>query len=210
MALDQKALQKERAKREAKRKQAKQGSSGLLGALSGAREWVSATKAPVADVFVPTHLFETGIGTVWLSRELADGRYAAAGILIDVYCLGAKNALHKIFERSEYPEVIASVLAGPDQEFERQHPACARKLVEGAVAYARDLGFEPHPDYRLAQMIFGDIDPSACPVKFTFGRDGKPLYMKGPNETPAMQRRILSQLERRCGPGGFDYYIEVH
>jgi hypothetical protein len=25
-------------------------------------------------------------------------------------------------------------------------PACARKFVEGAVAYARDLGFPPHAD----------------------------------------------------------------
>lgn len=150
------------------------------------------------------------MGTVWFRRQLADGRFAAAGVLIDGFCLGAKNAFHKIFERIEYPAVMESVLAGPDQTFERQHPAYARKLVEGAVAYARDLGFEPHPDYRLAQMIFGDVDASACPVKFTFGRDGKPLFMNGPNETPAMQRRILSQLERRCGPGGFEYYIELH
>jgi len=67
----------------------------------------------------------------------------------------------------------------------------------------------PHADYRIARLIFGDIEPNACPVRFTFGQNGKPFYIDGPNDTPAIKRRILNQLERRCGPGGYDYLITV-
>jgi hypothetical protein len=56
---------------------------------------------------------------------------------------------------------------------ERQHRSCARKLVEEALACAKDLGFEPHADYRIARFIFGDIEANACPARFTFDQNGK-------------------------------------
>lgn len=80
-------------------------------------------------------------------------------------------------------------------------------LVEGAVAYARDLGFDPHVDYRIAKAIFGDVDAAAWPVKFAFGQDDKPFYVSGPHDSLSMQRRIVTQLERRCGTDGFHYMI---
>ncbi|EXJ15843.1 hypothetical protein D779_1067 [Imhoffiella purpurea] len=128
---------------------------------------------------------------------------------MDVFCLGVKNALYKICEASEYPEILARIHSNPAESMERQHPSCARKLVEEALVYAKDLGFEPHADYRIARLIFGDIEGHACPASFLFGKNGKPFYVNGPNDTPAIQRRILKQLERRCGPGGYDYLMMV-
>jgi hypothetical protein len=154
-------------------------------------------------------LFEVGIGSVWLSRQLPDGRYAFAGIVVDVFCLGVKNAMYNIMEEDAYRAALTRIQATTEEALERQEPACARKLVEGAVAYAKDLGFEPHPDYRIARLIFGDIDTADCATEFTYGREGKPLYTNGPNENAAMQRRIVNQLARRCGPGGYEYYLEV-
>jgi hypothetical protein len=209
MALDQKALQKKRAKRDKKRRQAKAKSGGISTALSVAREWARVGQAPIADVFMPANLFDQGIGTVWLSRRLPDGRYAIAGILVDVFCLGVKNVLYKIAEAAEYPEILSLIHSNPEESLERQHPSCARKLVEEAITYAKDLGFEPHADYRIARLIFGDIEAQVCPVGFDFGQNGKPFYINGPNDTPAIQRRILKQLERRCGPGGYHCLMMV-
>jgi hypothetical protein len=58
-------------------------------------------------------------------------------------------------------------------------------------------------------LTFGDIDAGACLVSFNFGKGGKPFYINGSNDTPAMQRRIVKQLERRCGPGAYDYLAMV-
>ena len=66
---------------------------------------------------------------------------------------------------------------------ENAHPACVRKLIEGAVNYARALDFEPHRDYRLARKIFGDIKSEDCAVEYTYGHEGKPYYISGPNES---------------------------
>jgi hypothetical protein len=88
-------------------------------------------------------------------------------------------------------------------------PAAVRKLVEGAVAYARGFGFAPHPDYYKACPIFGDIDAAACTEQFEFGKDGKPFFIAGPNETPERCRRIMQILERSCGPGGSTFLIPM-
>jgi hypothetical protein len=205
MALDRNALQKKRAKREAKRKVARKAASGSPGSLSATREWTLAASAPIVDVFVPAMIFEAGIGTVWMSRHLPDGRYAIVGILVDIWCLGVKNAMYKIMDSSEYTGLLKDIHSNPYEQPQPQSPAYARKLIEDALAYAADLGFEPHPDYRIARLILGDIDTAECPESFVFGKGGKPFYVNGPNDTPSMQRRTLKQLERRCGPDGYHY-----
>ncbi len=214
MPLDQKKLQKKRAKREQKRKQAKSGNAGGGGLLSFASDWARAARAPIKDCFVPVGLFDQGIGTLWISRELADGRCAIAGFLLDVYCLGVKNALCNILEPDRYQQLLtqikqASTRLHGSQSMESMHPSCARKLVEQSLAYALDLGFKPQADYRIAKLILEDIDASACPMSFTFGKDGKPFYCDGPNDTPAMKKSIIKQLERRCGPGGYDFLVSI-
>lgn len=210
--MDQKKLQKKRAKRERKRRQAKTVSGGGQGVMAFSRDWARVAQGEIADVLVPADLFDRGMGTLWFSRKLPDDRHAIVGFLLDVYCLGVKNALYKITEVGEYPDLLEQVLApAPGQwespRWERMHPSCARKLIEQAVAYAKDLGFEPQADYRVARMILGEVDASACPQSFTFGKDGKPWYIDGPNDTPAMKKRIVKQLERRCGPDGYRYLI---
>ena len=73
-------------------------------------------------------------------------------------------------------------------------PACLAKIVKGAVEYAQSFGFPPHPDYRHASTLLEGIDPSTCPNEFTFGRDGKPFYIQGPNESFAQAEAIAQRL----------------
>ena len=68
----------------------------------------------------------------------------------------------KIMETREYQGALERIFSATREGHEQQHPAYARKLVEGAMADARDLGFDPHVDYRIAKAIFGDVDAAAC------------------------------------------------
>ena len=78
-------------------------------------------------------------------------------------------------------------------------PACLVKIVKGAVEYAQSFGFVPHPDYRHAAMLLDGIDPSSCPNQFEFGRDGKPYYIQGPNESVAEAKAISQRIESLGG-----------
>ena len=55
-----------------------------------------------------------------------------------------------------------------------------------------------------AKEIFGDIDASVCPVKYIYGKDGKPFYMNGPYESPADVQKIINTLTEKCGVNGFN------
>jgi hypothetical protein len=59
----------------------------------------------------------------------------------------------------------------------------------------------------MIETIFGDVDADDCTETFTFGRDGKPWFVNGPNDTPARVRAIKRILEQTAGPGGFGYVI---
>lgn len=147
------------------------------------------------------------MGYVLISRKLPDGRIAFGAFLLDVFCLGVKNAFPGITPPEDYAEMRESL--GSTMELVSIEPACARKLTEGAVAYARDLGLPPHADYRKTQPIFGNVDPSACPHEYAYGKDGKPVFIAGPDDSPARCRRIISVLTDRLGPDRFEYTVPL-
>jgi hypothetical protein len=74
--------------------------------------------------------------------------------VVDVFCLGVKNALFRVLSEFDYDTLKTSLMAShEDQAFESIHPACARKLVEGAVAYAEELSFSCHFEFRLFELL---------------------------------------------------------
>jgi hypothetical protein len=166
---------------------------------------------PIHECLIPDNLFEVGVGSILVSRKTPDGRIAFSAFVVDVYCLGVKNAFFKLITKSEYDlkYKMSMIAAQGGAAFKPVIPECVRKLIEGAVAYAAELGFSYHPDYKNAEGIFGDIDSSSCPENFTYGKDGKPFYMRGPHETKAQAQRIVEQLHKHCGEGGYHFLIAL-
>ena len=157
----------------------------------------------------PSDLFTQGIGWVIIARFKSGGQRTEAGIfLLDVFCLGAKLAVYEVVDTHDYQRRIRDHYVGsfPMANIE---PACARKLVEQAVQYAKGLGFTPHSDYRKAARVLGGLQVAQCHREFTFGYRGKPFYHRGPRETEAQARRIIEQLHARCGPGNYDYLVRL-
>jgi len=162
--------------------------------------------APVYECQIPKNLFKDGMGNVMIARELPSGELAMAMCLLDVFCLGVKDLACGVVEVPVYHRRTHFTTDG---SYEAISPANLRALVEGAVEYARQLGLPPHPDYPNACRIFAGIDPLLADRVFTYGSDGKPLYISGPHDTKARSRQILAALERACGPGGFDFMLFV-
>jgi hypothetical protein len=206
MSLDprkrQKKKEKQAAKRKAKHRELVGGSS-----TAGAVNMASAASFPIHDCWISESLWSGGIGYVGLSRELPDGSIACAMFLVDRYCLGIKNVLSKKVGRFTYGSMVQRL--GSETGTQDTAPAAARKFIDQAVDYARSLGFSPHADFLRAYAIFGDIDASACTDEFEFGKEGKPFFISGPNETTARCRQIVNTLEERCGPDGYHYLVGI-
>jgi hypothetical protein len=206
MPTDPRKRQKKLERRAAKRKSkhhvlVKEKNAGLPQRMADAASY------PIVDCGVSDSLWDMGMGSVWLSRQLPNGSIAVAIFLLDRYCLGVKNALADITGRFTYESKYMNDLRGRGR---KMAPEAARKLVESAVEYARRLGFAPHADYHKARPIFGDIDASTCTEEFEFGKDGKPFFIAGPHDSPQRCREIMNTLRMSCGPGGSHFLIPVN
>ena len=146
----------------------------------------------------------SGLVGVVAARETrrSGGEVSVAAYLVDPYCLGVKDALppRRMSERKlhRWVDDFFDSFEGPPVEAPIE---LARHLVWGAVDYARELGFEPHPDLRLAS---GQLGPLDGPCAIGFGRDGKPYYVQGPHDDAG---RILRTLERTVGRDNFHFLV---
>jgi hypothetical protein len=146
-----------------------------------------------------------GLVTALVARRRRHRHSATVCVyLLDVYCLGVKNAMgpdkvkdqalrrltDHAFSGYQRPPIAASI-------------ELVRDLVLGAAEYARRLGFAPHPDFEQARAHLG---PWTGPSAITFGCNGKPTYIAGPHDNPD---QIIRTLRRAVGRNGFSYTIGV-
>lgn len=178
-----------------------------LSTVSLAGKVRAAAKGPVVRCLMPSHLFKAGVGMIIIARGLPSGLLGCGFFLVDAFCLGVKDAFYREIGEDDLQSRLdaqADVQGHVDAA-----PACARKLVRDAVAYAADLGLAAAKDYRAIEAIFGDVDADECAETFTFGKDGKPFFVAGPFDTPARIRIVTRTLQARCGDKGWDYLIEL-
>jgi hypothetical protein len=144
-----------------------------------------------------------GLVTALVARRRRHRRGATVCVyLLDVYCLGVKNAMgpdnldnHRVHRLTE------RVFSGYETQPVAAPLELVRDLVFGAADYAHRLGFRPHPDFDQARAHLGQW---SGPSAITFGRNGKPTYISGPYDNP---ERVLATLHRTVGPNGFGFTI---
>jgi hypothetical protein len=191
-ARQQKKIAKQKARRSAKRFTLHQRTSkDPTVRLQQAERW------PVVRAVMAAELWNEGLGSLVIARQEPEGGLVMAVFLVDAYCLGVKNAFWRPGSAGDLDELIRRV--EQSQKTVPIEPACLVKIVKGAVEYARSFGFSPHPDYHHAAMLLEGIDPSTCAREFTFGKDGKPFYIQGPNESFAQAEAIMRRIVEAGG-----------
>jgi hypothetical protein len=186
-ARQQKRAAKQKAKRSEKRaREFRRTSTDPTIRLAGARKW------PVVQAVAASELWGGGIGYLAIARRESEGQLVFGVFLVDVFCLGVKNAFWEVGTIHDFKELIERM--EKTQTMRTIEPACLVKIVNGAVEYAQSFGFPPHPDFRHAAMVLDGIDAAACPQQFTYGRDGKPFYVQGPHESSARAEAITQRI----------------
>jgi hypothetical protein len=164
---------------------------------------MDAAKAPDFTCFATEALFDVGMGWVVAARYLPSGSVAASFFLVDAWFLGVKDAFFAVLSPQKFEEQIEV----QEYQLALMDPPVARKLLRNAAAYAASLGVPPNEDYAEAELIFGDVP--LAEEAFTFGKDGKPLYVSGPNDTPALMRRMMTKFAKEMSPEDFDTGLEA-
>jgi hypothetical protein len=143
---------------------------------------------------------EGGLIQVCITRLLPNDKLLVVIFLVDLGCLGIKSVIAKKLTAVELQQML-SLTPTP---YERCDPALAVKVVTTGHDYAAELDLKPAPEYQLASLIFGDIDPDSCAEEIKTGKDGKPFFVAGPDDDVHV---ILNHLTDRLGPEGFDYMV---
>lgn len=205
MARKRKKRKKARRRTVGRRKKkgtSRRGRSRAHPALRMAGRW------PLHEVLLTRGWREPGeIVQILVARRSGFGQIATGAFLVDLGCLGVKSAFASLFSsREEYEFELRRQMTSA-QPMARADLNLVAKIIREGIAYARQLGFSPDPDYRDAMVVLGDADPDACTTEIPLGgEDGKPLFVAGPyDDVPA----IMDKLTEKCGPDGFTYMVPL-
>jgi hypothetical protein len=161
--------------------------------------------SPIHKCLINRSAFASGTVTIIVARTLPLGRFGVASFLVDLLCRGVKDAFFRVMPARDFDNAFSGLNAR--DPLEPIEPSAARKLVHGAVEYAASIGLPPTPAYADIEPIFGDTP--LADERFTYGKNGKPLYLPGPSDTPRVVKRVLKTLSDKLGADGFDYVVPL-
>jgi hypothetical protein len=124
-----------------------------------------------------------GLAGVVVARRHRPRRVSVCGYLVDVYCLGVKNALGPdVMNDRDLPGFVGLFFRAFEEAGEPIEAPLelARHLVWGAVDYARKLGFSPHPDFHPASGHLGTWQETS---DITFGATVSRTTCRAPTTT---------------------------
>jgi len=197
------ARQQQRKEKRNKREKEKRKKLNQSKSISPFATLAKVEQAPFTYCCINKSVFSGGMGNLLVSRAVGS-RVVFVVFLVDMYCLGIKNVVYKMCSRIELERIARERIFGGEPA-QNLSPEEAKKLVVEAAAYAARYGLRPHEDYPKCLAIFDGVDASTCTREFTFGKDGKPLYINGPHDSSQFQQRVRETLERTAGPGNYDY-----
>jgi hypothetical protein len=207
MARDPKKRQKAIQRKKAKRKQ-KQAKIKQLVRPSGRALLRQAASWPLHEVLLSEEWDQQGaIIQILVARQSDSGQIAVGVFLVDLGCLGVKNAYARVLEsHHEYQELRQGMMSS--QALRPAELDLVAKIIEAGVAYAAQFGFKPNPDYHQARLILGEANPHACAVRIPLGGpEDKPFFIAGPYDNVD---RIIARLTKAVGPDGFNYLVQLH
>jgi hypothetical protein len=169
--------------------------------LEHAREY------PILGCWIMEGWYESGITPVLVVREQEPGRVMLASCMVDLTCLGIKDAYTRVdISLSQFERALPDLCSGKP---EKCSVDLAHEVIYGALEYAERYGFQPHPDFKV-QMVDLVLDPPDAHPRVdnvSFGRAGKPFYISGPYDDERKRKFVFDTLMRTAGEGNFDFMI---
>jgi hypothetical protein len=162
---------------------------------------------PVYQCLVNTDWEDSGLANIIVARNHTTGNFTAGMYLVDLHCLGVKDASYWFnISETKYSQILAHAKAS--MELEQVSYELVHNIVFAALEFAEEYGFKPHKDYTsVAQYILEEDTEDIELIEIECGVDGKPSYVRGPYDDDAKVARILAQLEKTAGPDNY-YFID--
>ncbi|MBI3977853.1 MAG: hypothetical protein HY331_06680 [Chloroflexi bacterium] len=201
----QRSLERKAAKRKEKRQIVRQVGGLALPSAAPRPAPRSAETWPMHECLISRDWQqEAALVQAVVARRSPSGEIGAGIFLIDLGCLGVKNAFTRLYPtQAEYEWEVRERIAA-EKPMVKADLNLVAKIIREGIAYASAVGIDPHRDYYRAEPLLAGADPDAVSVHVPLGRDGKPFYLAGPYDDV---RSIMAKLTKAVGPDGFHYLI---
>lgn len=158
---------------------------------------------PLGSCYITPDWEESGIANILVSRKHTNGNFTLGFYLVDLKCLGIKDAFFKFNVSEDEMFGLVDYVNGVDIEYNIVH-----NIIYGADAFANDCGFKPHKSWTVAQFILEEDNDDIPLIDIEFGENGVPAYYVGPNDNPERINQILATLDKNFGQGNYLFYID--
>ena len=159
---------------------------------------VDLAASPIAACSVTANIEGLGLGTLVVARQLPLGRFGLAVLLLDLWCIGVKDAFFRVEEYDDF-EHIHEELGALSEPIE---PARARRLLQDAIAFGAANGFPAPTEFAQMERLLSDVEPDGEP--FAFGDPSRPHYVVGLDDSQRRIEFVTAKLIEKFGPNGFD------
>ena len=196
----QKAFLKKRRKEKEKRKKQSRFSSINEDAHS-AYLIKNAKDYPLFECLINTDWQDKGMAHIFLSRKQPNNKLILGVYLVDIFCLGLKNTFcNANLSMEEYQKLKLSLLE--ETAISSYSPGKACRVINGAIEYAKRIGFKPQKDFDLSKYVLEGLQNNDYDLTLEFGKDGKPLYIAGPDDD---FEAIIETLRKNVGEDNFHF-----
>ena len=140
---------------------------------------------------------------VIVMRKHVNGKLTAGIYLIDLLCLGVKDAMF-IFNEPE-DKILEGFGDHKDYLMEVGYDL-AHNIVYAGHDFAMEYDIEPHPDFKTARFILEEDDDTIPLIEIPVGDDeGLPSLILQPGQS-IKYRHVIEKLEKKLGRDNFNFY----
>jgi len=199
MALSHKKLLKKKQQKKSKQQGKQKSHKGSFSANS---------RFPVCAAWMskPNESKKSGICAITFVRKTGINDYLIVCYLVDLFCLGVKDAFLRQMDHTDYHELFEA-----EHSLQREEPGKLKKLLQTAIQFGRQNGFEPGGDYKKLLPYISNINTNDSEEPdIQFGKKGKVVYMANPKtESKAQIQQRLQTLRKTLGPEGFTFITPI-
>jgi hypothetical protein len=158
---------------------------------------------PIHECMVNSNWKEVGMATVMVTRKHSNGNFTSAIYLVDILCLGVKDTTFQFNMKADEYEEYFNHFMNPE-DCEKIDYTLAHNIIYAGIEFSEEFEFKPHRDFTATTQYLLEKDSDDIEViEIECGKDGKPCYVIGANDTEGKVISILTQLERTAGIDNF-------
>lgn len=147
----------------------------------------------------------SSLATVIVARKHTTGNFTVGLFLVDLGCQGVKDVQYLF---NVYPHVYHDIYTNRNPMiFEPVSYVLAHNIIYTGLEFAEDYGFKPHRDFEVAKYILEEDTDEIEFIDIVCGHNGKPFYIREPDDSDRRVAEIIAQLEKTAGVGNFEVVL---